>query len=318
MNRLFLMSVLLAASTLHAQKKEEGFDASFKPTSNMPRYYVSTELKDGRWYRVGWYLPEKTMAMYGWYKDRECQTPDGEMAWFYLNKQLKSAGKYVNGLQEGSWVSFHENGMMRDSFVYEAGIRKGIGLGWDKEGYLTDSLNLDQHGNGVEVNWYAGGDGVVSMIGYRKHDTIQVRKWQYYHRNRKLKAVLTFDDNKEIARQCYDENGNELDSKDCEDREANFKGKDEEWMRFLAKNLNGDVPVKKGAPVGIYTVMVQFVVSTDGGLQDIQPLTKFGFGMEEEVVRLLKRSPKWIPAKQFGRLVLAYRRQPISFSVVQQ
>lgn len=45
------------------------------------------------------------------------------------------------------------------------------------------------------------------------------------------------------------------------------------------------------------------------------PLTKYGYGMEQEVIRILKRSPKWIPAKQFGRAVSAYRIQPVTFQV---
>jgi len=37
--------------------------------------------------------------------------------------------------------------------------------------------------------------------------------------------------------------------------------------------------------------------------------------MEEEVVRVLNKSPKWTPAIQFGRRVKAYRKQPVSFFV---
>ena len=75
------------------------------------------------------------------------------------------------------------------------------------------------------------------------------------------------------------------------------------------------MPVKKKAPVGIYTVYVQFVVNKDGKVVDIKPLTSLGYGMEEEAVRVIRNSPRWIAAKQFGRNVNAYRKQPISFQV---
>ncbi|RYG36357.1 MAG: hypothetical protein EOO01_30850, partial [Chitinophagaceae bacterium] len=142
MNRFIIALFLLAASTLNAQKKEEGFDVSFRPTKNAPRYYVITEPKEGRWYREAWYLPERTLAMNGWYKDEACKTADGEVTWYHTNKNLRSTGKYVDGWKQGGWFSYHQNGMMRDSAVYEAGIRKGIGLSWDKEGFLVDSVNL--------------------------------------------------------------------------------------------------------------------------------------------------------------------------------
>jgi hypothetical protein len=37
--------------------------------------------------------------------------------------------------------------------------------------------------------------------------------------------------------------------------------------------------------------------------------------MEEEVVRILKKSPKWSPAIQNGKPVKAYRRQPVTFMI---
>jgi protein TonB len=37
--------------------------------------------------------------------------------------------------------------------------------------------------------------------------------------------------------------------------------------------------------------------------------------MEEEVVRIIKKGPKWKPAVQNGKLVNAYRRQPVTFVV---
>jgi hypothetical protein len=68
---------------------------------------------------------------------------------------------------------------------------------------------------------------------------------------------------------------------------------------------------------GYYTVMVRFVVNTDGSVLDITPVTHLGFGMEDEVVRLMKKSPKWIPAVQYGRNVKAYRIQPVTFAVIE-
>ncbi len=39
--------------------------------------------------------------------------------------------------------------------------------------------------------------------------------------------------------------------------------------------------------------------------------------MEQEVVRLLKQSPKWIPAKENGKAVLAFTQVPVTFVVVE-
>lgn len=97
--------------------------------------------------------------------------------------------------------------------------------------------------------------------------------------------------------------------------EAAFPGGESAWRKFLERNLNPSTPVDNGAPEGVYTVYVQFVVSKDGSISDVRALTKHGYGMEEEAVRVIKKGPKWTPAIQNGRQVNAYRKQPITFQV---
>jgi len=99
------------------------------------------------------------------------------------------------------------------------------------------------------------------------------------------------------------------------EEEAKFPGGEIAWRQFLEQNLNAAIPANKNAPVGVYTVVIQFVVDRDGHVSDIKPLTKHGYGMEAEVVRLLRKAPKWIPAMQNGRTVKAYRKQPVTFQV---
>lgn len=97
------------------------------------------------------------------------------------------------------------------------------------------------------------------------------------------------------------------------DIEARFPGDMTGWRRFLEKNLNANVPADNGAPCGMYTVFVQFVVDKLGNVSDIKALTSNGYGMEEEVVKVIKRSGAWTPASQNGRPVKAYRKQPVTF-----
>lgn len=97
--------------------------------------------------------------------------------------------------------------------------------------------------------------------------------------------------------------------------EATFKGGESAWRKYLERNLNPSAPVDNGAPEGMYTVYVQFVVSKDGSISDVKALTKHGYGMEDEAVRVIKKGPAWTPAIQNGRSVNAYRKQPITFQV---
>lgn len=99
------------------------------------------------------------------------------------------------------------------------------------------------------------------------------------------------------------------------DADAEFPGGMGAFTKFLQRNLNADVPVNNGAPVGTYKVIIRFTVGKDSLAYDIQPETNFGYGMEEEAIRAIKKAPKWAPAMLNGHNVNAYKRQPITFVV---
>jgi hypothetical protein len=97
--------------------------------------------------------------------------------------------------------------------------------------------------------------------------------------------------------------------------EASYPGGEQAWRSFLERNLNANAPVDNGAPSGMYTVWVQFIVDKNGAVSEITPLTKMGYGMENEVMRIMKKAGNWQPATQNGRTVKAYRKQPVTFIV---
>jgi protein TonB len=97
--------------------------------------------------------------------------------------------------------------------------------------------------------------------------------------------------------------------------EASFPGGDSQWRQYLERNANGQVAADNGAPAGTYTTVIQFVVNKDGAISNVKALTNHGYGMENEAIRIIKAGPKWNPAVQGGRLVKAYRNQPITFRV---
>ncbi len=95
--------------------------------------------------------------------------------------------------------------------------------------------------------------------------------------------------------------------------EASFPGGGENWRKYLEKNLNANIPMENNAPMGYFKVIVQFVVDRQGNVSDIKSLTSHGYGMEAEVIRVILKQPKWLPAMQNGRAVNAYRKQPVTF-----
>lgn len=96
---------------------------------------------------------------------------------------------------------------------------------------------------------------------------------------------------------------------------AEFPGGTKGWAEYLMNNINRDLPIRNGAPVGKYVVIVSFVVDKEGNLTDIKAENDLGYGTAEEAVRVLKNGPKWVPASQNGVNVIHPHRQTIVFQV---
>jgi len=87
---------------------------------------------------------------------------------------------------------------------------------------------------------------------------------------------------------------------DIVDSVAAFPGGKAAWYKFIENNLDANVGVENSAKKGTYKVKIRFTVTKDGTLKDFEPVTKYKHGFEDEVIRVLRLSPKWIPAKKNG------------------
>ncbi|MET0464624.1 MAG: energy transducer TonB, partial [Chitinophagaceae bacterium] len=288
------------------------------PTKEAPFYLSIKEPRDGKWYREVFSARTKELVTKTWFRDEECTIKDGEDVWYNEGGKERYRRHFSNGTKAGVWLSYHDNGRLKDSSVYTNGIRTGIALGWDKDGNLTDSFNLDRQGTGRYYNWNMAADHRTTAIeGFIESDTVSTGRWTYFYPDGKLRASVQYENNKIIDEKCkcYDEQGKDIAAELCTEREATFKDGEGSWRSYIQQKLNPQVPVNKGAKAGIYTVLIQFVVAADGSIKDIKPLTGYGFGMEQEAMRVIRSAPRWNPAVQFGRNVNAYRLQPISFAI---
>ncbi len=64
-------------------------------------------------------------------------------------------------------------------------------------------------------------------------------------------------------------------------------------------------------------VFVQFVISDQGEITDIQVIKGIGSGCDEEAIRVLRLAPKWNPGKQRGQAVNVRMVIPIIFKLSQ-
>lgn len=98
-------------------------------------------------------------------------------------------------------------------------------------------------------------------------------------------------------------------------REPEFPGGQEAWLNFLRKNL---IPPIELEPGDKKTVSIRFFVSTDGIVTDFEVLQSAGKVYDNEVIRVLKKMPRWKPAIQNGQAIARPFTQPVTFVGVEE
>lgn len=98
-------------------------------------------------------------------------------------------------------------------------------------------------------------------------------------------------------------------------REPEFPGGQEAWINFLRKNLIVPGELDAGEKK---MVQIRFVVSTDGSITDFEIMQSAGKDFDNEVIRVLKKMPKWKPAVENGRPVIRSYTQPVTFIGVEE
>jgi len=90
-----------------------------------------------------------------------------------------------------------------------------------------------------------------------------------------------------------------------------FPGGTKALLRWISKNLKyPDIAAENGITG---TVVVNFVVDTDGGISHVKILRGIDPSCDEEAVRVVKTLPKWKAGKQGGKAVRVYFTLPIKF-----
>ncbi|WP_228011998.1 M56 family metallopeptidase [Flavobacterium hungaricum] len=92
--------------------------------------------------------------------------------------------------------------------------------------------------------------------------------------------------------------------------EPQYQGGIEEFYKFVGQNFKIPEEASKNKIKG--KVDIEFMVEKDGSLSEIKIVKDLGYGLGNEAVRILKLSPKWIPASQDGKPVRVSYSLPIT------
>ena len=91
-----------------------------------------------------------------------------------------------------------------------------------------------------------------------------------------------------------------------------FPGGNTALYKFLKKNIKYPKKARKEKTEG--KLVVRFIVEPDGALSNPVIVNKVGNGCEEELLRVIRKMPRWNPGMEHGSFVAVYYTLPISFS----
>ncbi len=140
----------------------------------------------------------------------------------------------------------------------------------------------------------------------------------YFHKSGDKKSYTVYSDKGIETQKGWDENGKEIKNFVVE-KEAQFKGGDEGWKKYLQKNLNETIPAALGLAAGNYEVQLKFTVNKDGIPTNVKTVSVPARckACGTEALRVLKESPNWEPAILNNEPVIYETTRTISYKPVE-
>ncbi|CCH02733.1 TonB family protein [Fibrella aestuarina BUZ 2] len=91
-------------------------------------------------------------------------------------------------------------------------------------------------------------------------------------------------------------------------------GGDSGLNQFLATNLRYPAEAQRARIMG--RLVVDFVVTRQGSITDVQVAQRLGGGCDEEAMRVVKLMPNWTPGQKNGQPVNVKTSKPFSFTML--
>jgi protein TonB len=98
-----------------------------------------------------------------------------------------------------------------------------------------------------------------------------------------------------------------------DEKESEYPGGVGQWIRYLNKNIKYPERAVNNNIEG--EVRVSFIVDKEGKVQDSYIARSVEYTLDDESLRMVRGSGKWVPAFQNGKVVKSYKVQPIVFSL---
>lgn len=93
-------------------------------------------------------------------------------------------------------------------------------------------------------------------------------------------------------------------------RQPQFPGGTQAWLNFLSRHLRPPADMEAGEK---RSSLIKFSVDEEGTITNFQVIQSGGTEFDNEVIRVLRKMPKWLPAIQNGKPTAVSFTQPVTF-----
>lgn len=274
--------------------------------------YLRIGIRENSYWKVyDLYLNADKIRMKGFCIDDSLKLKEGPCDYFFRSGQPFARKSYLNGKLHGISKSWYENGKLQDSAVYKNGIVIGDEKGWHEDGSIKFVTSYDTTGNGDGSSQSFYPNGVIRSKGNYKNEK-RTGVWYYYRNDNSPASEVTFEQDSVIAYKAFDEKGNLMSEVKDFEREANYKGGEEAWNKYMSKSLSSIYDLANPREyVGSCTI--QFIIDKEGNVTNVEEVESTNENLSRLAINFILQSKKWIPAIQYNLPVKAWRRQRFSF-----
>lgn len=290
---LFLVIPKLAISQVTANIKTIYLDSLWQNASKENHTYYRIikgyYSKEQDTYQVYDYYKSGTLEKEGLSKNKEGNYKTGEFISYYENGSKKSVSNYIKNRLNGKESKWYENGILKEEGEYNVDEKKKTSVYKVSQFWSSNGEQKVINGNGDYEE-----TGEKSFASGKVKNGFKDGLWQGYDK----KAGYTYSENYENQKLV---SGVSIDNAKVTHNYTVLEKKSEpqngidKFYSYVGKNF------KYNLPNGVSgKILISFIINKEGQLVEPKILKSLGYGTDEEAIKVITNSEKWIPAEIRG------------------
>lgn len=323
--RLFLIAAfLITSSVCFAQRqnvyflKEDNSLVDNKDSADFIRV-VSEPDSGSTLFNIIEYYPNGKKKLTGRSKTIDPIQLEGVCLTFYKNGRRKTSENYEDGVLTGSVDEYYPNGQLlaRKEYILKDNVEP-------KLHYKTSSFTVQQAFDSLGTVTVKDGNGIYSGYNEDSVNNLKVTEEGPIKNGVRSGIWKGFDEKYDTMFEEVYENGELISGKAVHNGVAvnysknrvegpKFPGGESGFNNYLSRGIRYPAKDRENNTQG--RVVLSFVINKDGELTNAKVIRSVSEGIDNEALRMLKSSPKWIPGTAYGSPAKVRYSVPIGFAL---